>query len=44
MIIKIKGGYRVVSKKTRRNLGSYKTRAEAQRRLKQVEYFKSLEK
>jgi hypothetical protein len=40
MIIKDKSGYKVVSEKGK-NLGSgYKTRAEAEKRLRQVEYFK----
>ena len=41
MIKKLKGGYRVVSEKTGRNLGGpYKTKAEAEKRLRQVEFFK----
>lgn len=40
MIIKVKAGYRVVSKKNRRNLGTYKTKAEAKKRLRQIEFFK----
>lgn len=41
MIKKVKGGYIVVSEKTGRNLGGpYKTKAEAKKRLRQVEYFK----
>jgi len=41
MIIKKKKGYYVVSERTHRNLGGpYKTKAEALRRLKVVEYFK----
>lgn len=41
MIKKLKGGYQVLSEKTGKNLGSpYKTRKEAERRLKQVEFFK----
>jgi len=40
MIKKEKNGYKVVSKKGK-NLGSgYKTRAEAAKRLQQVEFFK----
>jgi hypothetical protein len=40
MIKKDKKGYKVVSEKGK-NLGSgYKTRADAQKRLRQVEYFK----
>lgn len=41
MIKKVKGGYKVLSEKKRKNLGGpYKTKAEAQKRLRQVEYFK----
>jgi hypothetical protein len=41
MIIKKKDGYHVLSEKTKRNLGGpYKTRAEALKRLRQVEFFK----
>ena len=41
MIIKKRDGYYVLSEKTRRNLGGpYKTREEAVKRLRQVEYFK----
>ena len=41
MIIKRKDGYYVLSEKTRRNLGGpYKTREEAVKRLRQVEFFK----
>jgi hypothetical protein len=40
MIKKIKEGYRVVSEKSGRNLGTYKTKDEAKERLRQVEYFK----
>jgi hypothetical protein len=41
MIRKTKKGYVVYSEKTSRRLGGpYKTRAEALRRLRQVEYFK----
>jgi hypothetical protein len=40
MIVKVKGGYKVVSSK-RRNLGGpYKTLKEAKKRLRQVEFFK----
>jgi hypothetical protein len=38
-IRKVKGGYRLVSK-TGKNLGTYKSRAGAKRREKQVQYFK----
>ncbi len=45
MIVKRKTGYFVLSKKTRKNLGGpYKTRDEALKRLRQVEYFKHLKK
>lgn len=41
MIVKRKDGYHVLSEKTKKNLGGpYKTRAEAAKRLRQVEYFK----
>ena len=41
MIVKRKDGYFVLSEKTQRNLGGpYKTKEEAQKRLRQVEYFK----
>jgi hypothetical protein len=45
MIVKKKDGYYVLSKKTRKNLGGpYKTRAEAVKRLRQVEFFKRVKK
>jgi hypothetical protein len=41
MIKKVKGGYKVLAEKTRKNLGGpYKTKAQAEKRLRQVEYFK----
>lgn len=41
MIKKVKGGYKVLSEKTKKNLGGpYKTKAEAEKRLRQVEFFK----
>jgi hypothetical protein len=41
MIKKVKGGYRVLSSDGKKNLGgSYKTLAEAKKRLRQVEFFK----
>ncbi len=41
MIVKRKKEYYVLSEKTRKNLGGpYKTRAEAVKRLGQVEFFK----
>jgi len=43
MITKKKDGYHVVSEKAKKNLGGpYKTREEALKRLRQVEYFKHL--
>jgi len=44
MIKKVKEGYRVVSEKTERNMGTYKTLAEAKKRLQQVEFFKHKKK
>ncbi|MGH9405756.1 MAG: hypothetical protein ACRD3D_07975 [Terriglobia bacterium] len=41
MIKKVKGGYKVLSEKTGKNLGGpYKTKEAAKKRLQQVEYFK----
>ena len=41
MIVKRKKGYYVISEKTKRNLGGpYKTRVQAVKRLRQVEFFK----
>jgi hypothetical protein len=41
MIVKIKGAYYVISKKTGKKLSKgYKTKQEAQKRLRQIEYFK----
>jgi hypothetical protein len=41
MIKKVKGGYKVLSEKTHKNLGGpYKTKAKAKKRLRQVEFFK----
>lgn len=39
-IVKVKGGYELRSKKTGRNLGKYPTRAGAEKRERQVQYFK----
>jgi len=39
MIKKIKGKYKVLSE-SGKNMGTYKTRAEAEKRLKQIEFFK----
>ncbi|MEK7508883.1 MAG: hypothetical protein AAB568_03470 [Patescibacteria group bacterium] len=45
MIVKKKDGYSVISEKSGRNLGGpYKTKAEAKKRLRQVEYYKNLKK
>ena len=40
MIKKTKSGYRLVSKKTGRNLGDCKTKAQCRKRERQVQYFK----
>jgi hypothetical protein len=40
LIKKVSGGYKVVSKKGKNLGGPYKTKAEAQKRLRQVEFFK----
>lgn len=40
MIRRVKGGYRVVSHQTGRNFGTYRTKAQAQRRLAQIKRFK----
>ena len=40
MIIKVKGGYQVISTKGKNLGGPYKTREEAEKRLREVEYFK----
>lgn len=39
MIRKVKDGWRVVSHTTGKNLGTYKTKKEAQQRLRQIKYF-----
>jgi len=44
MIKKIKGKYAVLSETTGRAFGSYKTLAEAKKRLRQIEFFKHLKK
>jgi hypothetical protein len=41
-IVKVDGKFRLVSKKTGRNLGTYDTKAGAMKRERQVQYFKSL--
>ena len=41
MIKKVEGGYKVLSHDGKKNLGGpYKTKAAAQKRLRQVEFFK----
>ena len=41
MIKKVKQGYKVLSEKSKKNLGGpYKTKKEAEKRLRQVEFFK----
>jgi hypothetical protein len=41
-IVKVDGDYRLVSKKTGRNLGTYATRAGAEKREREVQYFKHM--
>ena len=40
MIRKVKGGYQVLSEKGKNLGGPYRTKAEAEKRLRQVEFFK----
>jgi hypothetical protein len=40
MIKKVKSGYKVLSEKGKNLGGSYKSKASAQKRLRQVEFFK----
>lgn len=40
MIRKVRGGYKVLSRKGKNLGGPYKTRAAAEKRLRQVEFFK----
>lgn len=42
-IIKVKDGYRLISKSTGKNLGTYPTRAGAEQREREVQYFKQHE-
>jgi hypothetical protein len=42
MIRKIGGKYVVLSEKTGRSFGAYRTKKEAEKRLRQVEFFKHL--
>ena len=44
MIKKVRGGYKVVSKSGKNLGGPYKTKSAAEKRLKQVEYFKDKKK
>jgi hypothetical protein len=44
MIRKVKGGYKVVSEKGKNLGGPYASREKAEERLRQVEYFKALDK
>ena len=44
MIKKIGKIYKVLSERTGKNLGSAKTKKEAEKRLRQVEYFKNKKK
>lgn len=45
MIVKRKPGFYVLSEKARKNLGGpYKTRSEAVKRLRQVEFFKRIKR
>jgi hypothetical protein len=39
-IRRVKGGYKLVSKKSGKSLGTYRTKAGAQKRERQVNYFK----
>ena len=43
MIRKVQGEYRVLSE-SGRNMGTYRTKAEAEKRLRQIEMFKHLKK
>lgn len=41
-IVKVGAGYRLVSKKTGKNLGTYSSKAGAEKRERQVQYFKHM--
>ena len=43
MIRKVKGGYRVLAE-SGRNMGTYRTKSAAEKRLRQVEMFKHMRK
>lgn len=40
MIRKVKGGYRVITHQTGKNMGTYKTKAAAQKRLRQIRKYR----
>lgn len=40
MIRKVKGGYRVITHQTGKNMGTYRTKAAARKRLKQIARFR----
>lgn len=42
MIRKTPSGYKVVSKTSGRNLGEFRTKGEAEKRLREIEYFKHI--
>jgi hypothetical protein len=42
MIRKVKAGYRVITHKSGRNMGTYKTKKEAEARLKQLKRFSKI--
>ncbi len=44
MIKKVKGKYVVLSETTGRSFGTYATKEDAEKRLKQIEFFKHLKK
>jgi hypothetical protein len=43
MIRKVRGGYRVLSE-SGKNMGTYRTKGEAEKRLRQIEMFKHLKR
>lgn len=44
MIVEVKEGWKVLSKRTKRNMGIYPTKKLAEKRLKQIEIFKHINK
>ncbi len=44
MIRKVKAGYRVLSEKAHRNMGTFTSLKAAKNRLRQIEFFKHLKK